>query len=57
MWEHMSDAAKSEAKQKWAIEKPKFDNATQLRCIFFIGPDDEELKTNHEKSLVESWKL
>ena len=44
MWKHMSDAAKSKAKQKWAIEKPKFDNARQLRGIFFTEPDDEELK-------------
>ena len=27
----MSDAAKRKAKQKWAIEKPKLDNARQLR--------------------------
>ena len=40
----MSDAAKSNAKQKWAIEKPKLDNARQLRGIFFIEPDDEEFK-------------
>ena len=40
----MSDAAKSKAKQKWAIEKPKLDNARQLRGIFFIEPNDEEFK-------------
>ena len=40
----MSDAAKSKAKQKWAIEKPKLDNARQLRGIFFIEPEDEEFK-------------
>ena len=40
----MSDAAKSKARQKWAIEKPKLDNARQLRGIFFIEPDDEEFK-------------
>ena len=39
MWKFMSDAAKSKAKQKWAIEKPKLDNARQLRGIFFIEPD------------------
>ena len=27
MWKHMSDASKRKAKQKWAIEKPKLDNA------------------------------
>ena len=40
----MSDAAKSKAKQKSAIEKPKLDNARQLRGIFFIEPNDEEFK-------------
>ena len=40
----MSDAAKTEAKQRWAIEKPKLDNARQLRGIFFIKPNDEEFK-------------
>ena len=40
----MSDAAKRKAKQKWIIEKPKLDNARQLRGIFFIEPDDEEFR-------------
>ena len=35
---------KSNAKQKWAIEKPKPDNPRQLRGIFFIEPNDEEFK-------------
>ena len=26
--------------KKWAIEKPKLDNARQLRGIFFIEPDN-----------------
>ena len=41
MWKFMSDAANRKAKQKWAIEKPKLDNARQLRAIFFIEPNDE----------------
>ena len=41
---YMCDAAKSKAKLKWAIEKPKLDNARQLRGIFFIEPNDEEFK-------------
>ena len=41
MWKHMSDAAKKKAK-RWVIEKPKLDNARQLRGIFFVEPDDEE---------------
>ena len=36
MWTHVSDAAKSKAKQKWAVEKPKLDNA-----ILFIDLEDE----------------
>ena len=44
MWKFMSDAAKKRAKQRWAIEKPKLENARQLRGIFFIEPNDEEFK-------------
>ena len=40
----MSDAAKRKAKQKWAIEKPKLDNARQLWRKFFSEPDDEDFK-------------
>ena len=40
----MSDAAEKKAKQRWAVEKPKLDNARQLRGIFFIEPEDEELR-------------
>ena len=43
MWKHMSDAARSKEKQKLSIEKPKLHDARQLRGIFFIEPDDEEL--------------
>ena len=41
---HMSDASKPKGKQKWTIERPKLDNAGQLRGIFFIEPDDEEFE-------------
>ena len=40
----MSDASKRKAKQKWAVEKPKLDNARQSRGIFFIEPEDEDFK-------------
>ena len=43
-WTHMSDAAKKKAKQRSAIEKPKLDNAKQLRGILFIEPNKEEFK-------------
>ena len=44
MWKRTSDAAKRKTKQNWIIEKPKLDNARQLRGIFFIEPDDDEFK-------------
>ena len=44
MWKHMSDAPKRKEKQKWAVEKPKLDNARRLRGLYFIDPDDEEFK-------------
>ena len=44
MWKFMFDAAKKKAKQRWAIEKPKLDNARQLRGIFFIEIYDEEFE-------------
>ena len=40
----MSGATKNKAKQRWAIEKPKLDNARQLRGISFSEPNDEEFK-------------
>ena len=44
VWKFMSNAAKKKAKQRWAIEKLKLDNARQLRRIFFVEPNDEEFK-------------
>ena len=38
----MSDASKR--KEKQAIEKPKLENARNLRGIFFTEPDDDEFK-------------
>ena len=42
MWKHMSDASKRKEKQKWAIEKPKLDDARSLRGIYVIDPKDKE---------------
>ena len=36
-------------KHKWAIEKPKLDNASRLRGIHFIDPADAEFKETTEK--------
>ena len=44
LWNYLSDAAKKKVKQRWAIEKPKLDNARQLKGIFFIEPNDEDFK-------------
>ena len=39
----MSKAAQRKEKQQWATQ-PKLDNARKLRGIYFIYPDDKELK-------------
>ena len=35
---------KKKAKQRWTVEKPKLDNARQLRGILFFEPSDEEFQ-------------
>ena len=40
----MSKNAKLREKHKWAIQKPKLDNARRLRGIYFIVPEDKEFK-------------
>ena len=55
MWKHMSDASKRKERQKWAIEKPRQDNARRLRCIFCIDPDDDQFK--HIKPLNLSMRI
>ena len=42
LWRGMARNAKLREKHKWAIEKPKLDNATRLRGIYFIDPEDME---------------
>ena len=44
IWKDMSETSKRKEKQKWTIEKPRLDNARQLRGIYFIDPADEEYK-------------
>ena len=53
MWKHMSGASERKEKQRWAIEKPKRDNAWRLRGIYFIDPEEEEFKLTM-KMLIES---
>ena len=38
LWRGMSKNAELREKHKWAIEKPKLDNARKLRGIYFIDP-------------------
>ena len=52
----MSDASKRKEKQKWAIEKPKLDNARRLRGIYSIDPDDEVFN-DIMKNARRKWEL
>ena len=42
--EKIGKNAKPREKHKWAIEKPKLDNARRLRGVYFIDPEDMEFK-------------
>ena len=55
--ENLSDAAQRKGKQKWAIEKPKLDNARRLRGIYFIDPADAGFTETILKKRGESWKF
>ena len=44
LWIKLGRNAKLKEKHKWAMEKPKFDNAGRLRGIYFIDPEDKEFK-------------
>ena len=50
IWKDMSAGSKRKAKQKWAIEKPKLDNASKLRGTYFIDPLDKEFKETIKKT-------
>ena len=43
-WRGLARNAKLREKHKWAIEKPKLENARRLRGIYFIDPEDKEFK-------------
>ena len=53
----MSDASQRKDKQKWAIEKPKLDNARRLRGVYFIDPADAESKEIVKKTRGEGGKF
>ena len=44
LWRGLARNAKLREKHKWAIEKPKLDNAGRLRGISFIDPEEKEFK-------------
>ena len=56
IWEKLGRNAKlREDKHKWAIEKPKLDNARRLRGIYFTDPEDKEFK-EPLRMQEENWK-
>ena len=52
LWRGMARNAKLRKKHKWAIEKPKLDNARRLRGIYFIDPEDMEFKEIIENARI-----
>ena len=44
VWTKIGKSAEKREKQEWANEKPKLDNARQMRGIYFIDLEDEEFK-------------
>ena len=44
LWKTMGKNAKLKEKQKWSNEKLHLENARKLRGIYFIDPEDKELK-------------
>ena len=44
LWKSMGKHAKLKEKQKWSNEKLHLENARKLRGIYFIDPEDTELK-------------
>ena len=44
LWRGLARNAKLREKHKWAIEKPKLENARRLRGIYFIDLEDKEFK-------------
>ena len=52
----MSKNAKLREKHKWTFEKPKLDNASRLRGIYFIDPEDMAFEEIIKKMQEENWK-
>ena len=43
-WTKSGRNAELKERQKWSHEKPKLDNARNLRGIYFVDPEDKEFK-------------
>ena len=48
IWIGMSKAARKKEKHQWANEKPKLNNARQLRGIYFDDPEAGESKEGNK---------
>ena len=44
LWTKLGTNPELREKHKWAMDKPKLDNARRLRGIYFIDPEDKEFK-------------
>ena len=56
LWKSMGKHAKLKERQKWSHEIPQLDDARKLRSIYFIDPEDKELKEtiNNARKKLES---
>ena len=45
----MTKAAQRKEKQEWVVAKPKLDNARSFRGIYFIDPEDAEVRETMKK--------
>ena len=59
LWRGSARNAKLREQHKWAIEKPKLDNARRLRGIYFIDPEAKEFKetTKNARRKLETPKV
>ena len=56
LWKSMGKHAKLKEKQKWSEEKLHLENATKLRGIYFIDPEDDGTQKKPSRIRVRSWK-
>ena len=51
VWPRIGKAPQNRENHEWAIEKPKRENARQLRGIYFIDPDEEEYQDTMKNAM------